>query len=80
MCRVNEKMKRSKKFFIAKFLSAVLLVSVFSAGVLAEEPEPGLCEVALYRCLLDQQYLGTAEGAVHCLLGYIFCKKYVDKL
>ena len=73
-------MKKTKRAFLCVVLSFLLFIMVIDICAFAEELELGPCEIALYRCMYDPLNFGTAEGALHCLLGYIFCKKYIDSI
>ena len=73
-------MKNSRKASGWMILSVLFLTLVINIGAIAEAPEPGPCEIALYRCLNDPLYFGTSDGVFHCLLGYLFCKKYIDRV
>lgn len=73
-------MKSSKKTVVTIALSLLLLIMVINEGAYAEDSDLGSCELALYRCLYDPLNLGTSDGAFHCLLGYLFCKKYLDRI
>ena len=73
-------MKKTNKTMLNVVLIFLLIFMVIDICAFAEEPEPGPCEIALYRCLFDPLNFGTAEGALHCLAGYIFCKKYIDSI
>ncbi len=63
---------------IALFI-CLLLSSGSFLGLIAEEPEAGVCEKALFECLFDplNQAMGYL-GMIYCAFGYAFCKKYID--
>jgi len=64
-------------------LSAVLLLAFLSFAVdipgLDVDDSGGVCERALSDCFNDIMIQATGPfGAVTCIIGYIFCKKYID--
>lgn len=73
-------MKKSKKIIVTITLSLLLLIMVINEDAYAEDSELGSCELALYRCLYDPLNFGTSDGVFHCLLGYLFCKKYIERI
>lgn len=73
-------MKKSRKIALCYFVTALLVLLIFYGGAYAEEARLGACELALYRCMNDPMNYASSENAFHCLLGYVFCKKYIDPL
>jgi hypothetical protein len=68
--------RRKKRGMIA---AALLICLVLGQGLEAGCLQSGVCEDALKECLDDWYnqawgYIGT----VYCLMGYAFCKKYID--
>jgi hypothetical protein len=68
--------KRKKRGMIT---AALLICLVLGLGLEASDLQSGVCEDALKECLDDWYnqawgYIGT----VYCLMGYAFCKKYID--
>jgi len=62
----------------AVFLAILLAVSAALPGVGADD-QSGVCERALSDCLNDPASQATAPfGTVVCIVGYAFCKKYID--
>jgi len=61
------------------FILIFLLLSGLAFGFWAEDDSSKVCERAFSDCLND---LGNASwaayGTLYCLVGYGFCKKYID--
>jgi hypothetical protein len=62
--------------------AAFLLIAAAAAGLFVraeEEADPGICEQAAILCWLDP-YVRTAgpQTFAFCILGYAYCKKYVE--
>ncbi len=66
----------------ANFTAVFLAILVtFAAGfpAIEAEAEGGVCEKALSDCLNDPMTQATAPlGPISCIVGYAFCKKYID--
>ena len=62
---------------IRKAIFALVLLAVLFNIVVAEA-DLGPCENAFFLCMQDPSWAGASEGVFHCLLGYLFCKKYID--
>lgn len=54
------------------------LVSVLVFGVGAQIVEAGGCEDAFWACINDPINGTWYGGAVYCINGYLFCKKYIE--
>ena len=68
--------KRQKKGILA---AALLILLVLGIGLEAGYLQSGVCEDAIKECFDDWYnrawgYIGT----VYCLVGYAFCKKYIE--
>lgn len=58
-------------------MAALLIFASPSIAELADEAGP--CEWGMVLCSLDAQILGTfSDYMVRCLIGYAFCKKYIE--
>jgi len=58
-----------------------LVILTVMMNLYGAETEPGPCEMAFFHCFKDALRGGaTSEGLFHCLLGYAFCKKYIDSV
>ena len=58
-----------------------LLILTVMMNLSGAEKELGPCEMAFFRCFNDSRWKGaTTEGLFHCLLGYAFCKKYIESV
>jgi hypothetical protein len=68
--------KRQKNRTIA---AALLFCLVFGMGIGAGNLQSGVCEDAVKECFNDwyNQAWGYF-GTVYCVMGYAFCKKYID--
>lgn len=65
-----------------KRLNKIVTVSMLFLLMLAFIPvvsEAITCEEALWKCLNDPVNGILLGGAVYCMNGYIFCKKYIEK-
>ena len=69
MRRINKKNRR----VIYGFLLLSVLFNIGAAGA-----DLGPCENAFFLCMQDPLWAGASEAVFHCLLGYLFCKKYID--
>jgi hypothetical protein len=73
---MNKSSKKNTKVLVFCLLILTLMVNYSGA-----ETGPGPCEFAFFRCFSDPQWVGaTTEGLFHCVLGYAFCKKYIDSV
>ncbi len=67
--------KRSILFLLV--LMTLSLVMIPPAAHAKEEV--GECELALGRCVQYVMFLGyNSDTMINCLIGYAFCKKYVE--
>jgi hypothetical protein len=70
-------MKKTTGVFIL-----ILLLSGLALGLRAEDSSsipPNVCERAFSDCLNDPMIASwAAYGTLYCLVGYAFCKKYID--
>jgi len=61
------------------FLLVFLSFAVGLPGFGTDDPSGGVCERALSDCFDDIMTQATGPfGAVICIVGYTFCKKYID--
>ncbi len=75
------KKRHLKKSLAALILPALLLMvlSVIPAWAAEGGFTPGDCEYAVARCLSDALILSyQSDYVTNCLIGYAFCKKYVE--
>lgn len=71
--------KTNKKYTTSLVLCFLILM--MSVNVSGFEIEPGPCEMAFFRCFEDPLWRGAPiAGLFHCILGYAFCKKYIDSV
>ena len=65
-----------------RLLAALSMICLsFSVGLPGFEADGsgGICERALSDCFDDIMIQATGPfGAVTCIIGYVFCKKYID--
>jgi hypothetical protein len=62
------------KGWIYAVVFCVLFCSLFAVDMHAGE-----CENALARCIDDPYWHMSLSGPVYCAVGYLFCKKYVER-
>ena len=75
------KMNSFTKSIAILILPALLLMVLSVSPARAAEGgfTPGGCEYAVARCLSDALILSyQSEYVTNCLIGYAFCKKYVE--
>lgn len=61
------------------FILILLLLSGLALGLRAEDIPSNICERAFFDCLNDPMISSwAAYGTLYCLVGYGFCKKYID--
>jgi len=65
--------KSLKKLLILVVLFAV--VFCLNAAVV----EAGDCEEAFMRCVEDPFVSAFLGGGMFCIIGYVFCKKYIER-
>jgi hypothetical protein len=65
-----------RKKTVRILLLALVSVLVLSLG--AQFLEAGVCEGAFLACIDDPINSTWYGGAVYCINGYLFCKKYID--
>lgn len=68
--------------FIASMKKVTLIVVVFLlfshfSGLFLELHS---CERAFFRCLRDPFTKISLTGPIYCGIGYLFCKKYIEKI
>jgi len=65
----------------AKRIVFCLVILTVMMNLYSGEKELGPCEIAFFRCFNDSRWkVATTEGLFHCLLGYGFCKKYIESV
>ena len=69
-------MKRSRKCLRGFAIGMVFVILFLCAGMAVVHS--GECEEALLRCSYDPYWQAVAFGAVYCITGYVFCKKYIE--
>jgi len=65
-----------------KNLNKLLILAVLFAVILslnASFVEAGGCENAFMRCVDDPISHISMVGGVVCIIGYVFCKKYIER-
>ena len=75
-----KKQHKNKRLQILCLLGLMVLSTItVSAASIAVEEEVGECEIALGRCALEALLLGYhADTMINCMIGYAFCKKYIE--
>ena len=70
---------KNRAFRPVVFLLVFLSFAAALPGFWIDDSSGGVCERALSDCFNDVMTQATAPfGAVTCLIGYAFCKKYID--
>ncbi len=73
---MNKTSKKNTKRIVFCLLILTVMMNLYGG-----EAELGPCEMAFFRCFNDPLWRGgTTEGLFHCLLGYAFCKKYIESV
>jgi len=73
---MNKTSRKNTKRIVFCLVILTLMMNLYGSEV-----EPGPCEIAFFRCFHDPIWKGAnIEGFFHCLLGYAFCKKYIDSV
>ncbi len=71
---MNKNSRKNLKKIVFCLVILTVMMNLYSG-----EKELGPCEIAFFRCFNDSLWRGaTPEGLFHCLLGYGFCKKYIE--
>lgn len=70
------KLKRSRSSIKIVSVCMLFLLTLTFFPVISEAIT---CEEALWKCLNDPVNGLIIGGAVYCLNGYVFCKKYIEK-
>lgn len=64
-----------------KLLARLMIIFIFGAfflGFHAPCANAGSCEQSFFKCLSDIFIMNPAK-TVYCSIGYIFCKKYIER-
>ncbi|MGB8952507.1 MAG: hypothetical protein WCC06_07560 [Candidatus Aminicenantales bacterium] len=69
-------MKEKKSRRVKMLLSLVVVCGLFF-GLGSTFLEAGICEDAFMLCLVENLFF-SSYGATYCMLGYVFCLKYVQ--
>lgn len=73
---MNKTSRKNLKRIVFCLVILTVMMNLYGA-----EKELGPCEMALFLCFTDSLWKGaTTEGLFHCLLGYGFCKKYIESV
>jgi len=67
-----------------KTTAVIILLLIFLPGLVpglwAEDESSNVCERAFNDCINDPMISSwSAYGTLYCLVGYGFCKKYIDR-
>jgi hypothetical protein len=71
--RMIQSVHKNKKNTIFIMALLVTFLSLCAVGL-----DAGVCEGGLSKCVWENSF-GGYLGTGYCLIGYFFCKKYVDK-
>ena len=69
-------MLKHRKRMKGMAVGMAFLVLFFCAGMI--ELHSGNCEDAFVRCSYDPLWQAVTFGVVYCMIGYVFCLKYIE--
>jgi hypothetical protein len=69
-------MKKKSKCMKGITIGMVFIVLFFCSGMI--DLHSGECENAFLRCSSDPYWQAVAFGVVYCMIGYVFCLKYIE--